>query len=60
MGNKSTTIRIGLLAATVVLLVGCSGTQGARTVQLPEPKDVPKEMVGCYACSDRHGDFRAA
>ena len=43
MGNKSTTIRIGLLAATVALLVGCSGTQGARTVQLPEPKDVPRE-----------------
>lgn len=43
MGNKSTTIRIGFLAATVALLVGCSGTQGARTVQLPEPKDVPRE-----------------
>lgn len=43
MGNKSTTIRIGLLAATVALLVGCSGIQGARTVQLPEPKDVPRE-----------------
>ncbi|MQT30216.1 MULTISPECIES: hypothetical protein [Pseudomonas] len=43
MGNKSTTIRIGLLAATVALLVGCSGTQGTRTVQLPEPKDVPRE-----------------
>lgn len=43
MGNKSTAIRIGLLAATVALLVGCSGTQGARTVQLPEPKDVPRE-----------------
>lgn len=43
MGNKSTTIRIGFLAATVVLLVGCSGTQVARTVQLPEPKNVPRE-----------------
>ncbi len=43
MGNKSKTIRIFLLAATVALLVGCSGTQGARTVQLPEPKDVPRE-----------------
>lgn len=43
MGNKSKTIRIGLLAATVALLVGCSGTQGARTVQPPEPKDVPRE-----------------
>ncbi|SNS72003.1 hypothetical protein SAMN05216255_3126 [Pseudomonas segetis] len=43
MGNKSTTIRIGVLAATVALLVGCSGTQGARTVQLPESKDVPRE-----------------
>ena len=43
MGNKSTTVRIGLLGATVALLVGCSGTQGARTVQLPEPKDVPRE-----------------
>ncbi|NWC10599.1 hypothetical protein HX776_17490 [Pseudomonas agarici] len=43
MGNKSTTIRIGFLAATVALLVGCSGTRGARTVQLPEPEDVPRE-----------------
>lgn len=43
MGNKSTTIRIGLLAATVALLVGCSGTQGNRTVQLPDPDDVPRE-----------------
>ena len=43
MGNKSTTIRIGLLAATVALLVGCSGTQGNRTVQLPDPNDVPRE-----------------
>ena len=42
MGNKSTTVRIGLLGATVALLVGCSGTQEARTVQLPEPKDVPR------------------
>ncbi|QKS83028.1 hypothetical protein GN234_14210 [Pseudomonas bijieensis] len=42
MGNRSTAIRIGLLAATVALLVGCSGTPGARTVQLPEPKDVPR------------------
>ncbi len=43
MDNKSTTVRIGLLAATVALLVGCSGTQGARTAQLPEPKYVPRE-----------------
>ena len=43
MGNKSTMIRIGLLAATVALLVGCSGAPGARTVQLPEPKDIPRE-----------------
>ena len=42
MGNKARTIRIGLLAAAVALLVGCSGTPGARTVQLPEPKDVPR------------------
>lgn len=42
MGNKSTTIRIGLLAATVALLVGCSGNQGSRTVQLPDPNDVPR------------------
>lgn len=43
MGNKSTMIRIGLLVAKVALLVGCSGTQGDRTVQLPEPKDVLRE-----------------
>lgn len=43
MGNKSTTIRIGLLAAAVALLVGCSGTPKVMAVQLPEPKDVPRE-----------------
>ncbi len=43
MGNKSTTIRIGLLVATVALLVGCSSTRGTSTAQLPEPRDVPRE-----------------
>lgn len=43
MGKKTATIRHGLLAAALAFLVGCSGTQGARTVQLPEPKDVPRE-----------------
>lgn len=43
MGNKSTMIRIGLLAAAVALLVGCSGTPKVMAVQLPEPKDVPRE-----------------
>lgn len=39
MGNKSTTIRIGLLVATVALLVGCSSTRGTSTAQLPEPRE---------------------
>jgi hypothetical protein len=42
MGNRSTTIRVGLLAAAVALLVGCSSTPEATTVLL-EPKDVPGE-----------------
>jgi hypothetical protein len=36
-------IRVSLLAAAVAFLVGCSSTQSPKTVQLPEPKDVPKE-----------------
>ncbi|MFP6850066.1 MAG: hypothetical protein VCA57_15295 [Pseudomonas sp.] len=42
MGNRSKTIRVGLLAAAVALLVGCSSTPEATGVLL-EPKDVPKD-----------------
>lgn len=42
MGNRSTTIRVGFLAAAVALLVGCSSTPEATAVLL-EPKDVPRE-----------------
>ncbi|MFT2189172.1 hypothetical protein [Pseudomonas putida] len=43
MGSRSTVIQVSLLAAAVAFLVGCSSTQSPKTVQLPEPKDVPKE-----------------
>ncbi|MGC3892656.1 hypothetical protein [Pseudomonas urmiensis] len=43
MGSASTVIRVHVLAAAVAFLVGCSATQSPKTVQLPEPKDVPKE-----------------
>lgn len=43
MGSTSTVIRVSVLAAAVAFLVGCSATQSPKTVQLPEPKDVPKE-----------------
>ncbi|MBF8745800.1 hypothetical protein [Pseudomonas monteilii] len=43
MGSTSTVIRVSVLAAAVAFLVGCSSTQSPKTVQLPEPKDVPKE-----------------
>ncbi|MDX1296709.1 MAG: hypothetical protein R3260_00500 [Pseudomonas sp.] len=43
MKNHSAAIRAGLLTAAVALLVGCSSAPMATTVQLPDPKDVPKE-----------------
>lgn len=43
MKNHSAAIRAGLLTAAVALLVGCSSAPKATTVQLPDPKDVPKE-----------------
>ncbi|EPG2634336.1 hypothetical protein L4P19_004620 [Pseudomonas aeruginosa] len=43
MKNRSITIRTGLLAAAIALLVGCSSAPKAPTVELPDPKDVPKE-----------------
>lgn len=43
MGSTSTVIRVSVLAAAVAFLVGCSATQSPKTVQLPDPKDVPKE-----------------
>ncbi len=43
MGSTSTVVRVSVLAAAVAFLVGCSATQSPKTVQLPEPKDVPKE-----------------
>ncbi|MEX5341045.1 hypothetical protein [Pseudomonas sp. I2] len=43
MGSTSTVIRGHVLAAAVAFLVGCSATQSPKTVQLPEPNDVPKE-----------------
>lgn len=39
MKNHSKTIRPGLLVAVISIIVGCSST----AVQLPDPKDVPKE-----------------
>lgn len=43
MNNRSKTIRIGLLAATIALLAGCSSSPKATTVQLPDPQNVPKD-----------------
>lgn len=43
MKSQTKIIRTGLLAAAVVLLVGCAGATKVNTVKLPEPKDVPKE-----------------
>jgi len=43
MKNRSITIRTGLLAAAIALLVGCSSSPKAPTVQLPDPQNVPKE-----------------
>lgn len=42
MNNRSKTIRIGLLTATIALLAGCSSSPKATTVQLPDPQIVPK------------------
>lgn len=42
MGNRSKTIRVGLLAGAVAFLVGCSSTPEATGVLL-EPKDVPRD-----------------
>lgn len=42
MGNRSKTIRVGLLAGAVAFLVGCSSTSEATGVLL-EPKDVPRD-----------------
>ncbi|MCV2496160.1 hypothetical protein [Pseudomonas paraeruginosa] len=43
MGSTSTVIRVSVLAAAVAFLIGCPATQSPKTVQLPEPEDVPKE-----------------
>ena len=43
MGSTSTVIRVSMLAAALAFLAGCSATQSPKTVQLSEPKDVPKE-----------------
>lgn len=43
MNNRSITIRVGLLAAAIALLVGCSSSQKSTSVQLPDPQTVPKE-----------------
>ena len=43
MKNRSITIRTGLLAAAIALLVGCSSSPKATSVQLPDPQSVPKE-----------------
>jgi hypothetical protein len=41
--QKQTTIRMTILTATMAVLVGCAGATQENTVQLPDPKDVPKE-----------------
>lgn len=43
MKYRNITIRTGLLAAAIALLVGCSSSPKATSVQLPDPQNVPKE-----------------
>lgn len=44
MKYRSTTIRTGLVAAAIALLVGCSSSPKTAPVQLPDPQQVPKEQ----------------